>query len=65
MYAVNANIKNYPMNTTHHQPKQGFLVLQVIKNILSKIKQKPEVYPIRYYKKNKRFRSNINRTNVK
>lgn len=53
------------MNRTPEQPKSGFIVVQVIKNFISKIRQNPDVYPIRYYKKNKRFRSNINGRNVK
>jgi hypothetical protein len=31
-------------------------LLQGIRNLLGKLRQNPEVYPIRYYKKSKRFR---------
>jgi hypothetical protein len=31
-------------------------LMQGIKNLLDKLRQNPEVYPIRYYKKSKRFR---------
>ncbi|MFN8244686.1 MAG: hypothetical protein U0X40_11585 [Ferruginibacter sp.] len=31
-------------------------VLQVLRNLVEKLRQHPEVYPIRYYKKGKRFR---------
>ncbi len=53
------------MNRTQEQPKSGHIVLQIIKNFISKIRQNPDVYPIRYYKKNKRFRSNVNGHSVK
>ena len=48
------------MNRNQEQAKSGHIVIQVIKNFISKIRQNPDVYPIRYYKKNKRFRSNVN-----
>ncbi|MEO6549995.1 MAG: hypothetical protein ABIN94_18475 [Ferruginibacter sp.] len=31
-------------------------LLQLIKNLLSKIFQKPDVYPVKYYKKARRLR---------
>ena len=33
-------------------------VIYVIKSWISKLRQNPDVYPIRYYKKGKRFRRN-------
>lgn len=33
-------------------------VIYVIKGWLNKLRQNPEVYPIRYYKKGRRFRRN-------
>ncbi len=33
-------------------------LLYLIRNMISKLKQNPDVYPIRYYKKSKRFRRN-------
>jgi hypothetical protein len=53
-------LNNYPMNRNPGQAKSGHIVVQVIKNFISKMRQSPDVYPIRYYKKNKRFRSNVN-----
>lgn len=53
------------MNKPPEQAKSSFIVVQVIKNFISKIRQNPDVYPIRYYKKNKRFRSNFNGHSVK
>lgn len=34
----------------------GPYLLQVFKNFFQKLKQNPEIYPIRYYKKNNRYR---------
>lgn len=31
-------------------------VLQLIRNFINRLKQNPEVYPIKYYKKNSRYR---------
>jgi hypothetical protein len=31
-------------------------LLQVVKNLFSKLRQNPDIYPIRYYKKGKQFR---------
>jgi hypothetical protein len=37
-----------------HQP--GNLLTQFFKNVMDKLRQNPEVYPIRYYKKGKQYR---------
>jgi len=31
-------------------------LLQVVKNFIGKLRQNPDVYPIKYYKKGKQFR---------
>lgn len=54
------------MNKTRYQPQSTHIVLQVIKNFISKIRQNPDIYPIRYYKKsNRRFRRDIDGPAVK
>ncbi len=47
------------------QSTQLHPVLQVVKNLISKLKQNPEVYPIKYYKKGQRFRRNWKSLEVK
>ncbi len=53
------------MNRTPYQAKPGHIVLQLIRNFIGKIRQNPDIYPIRYYKKSRRFRSNFNGQHVK
>jgi len=36
--------------------KTGHVVLQVVRGFFSKLTQSPDIYPIRYYKKSRRFR---------
>ena len=48
------------MTKTPYQAKAGHLLVQVIKNFIGKIRQNPDIYPIRYYKKSRRVRSNFN-----
>jgi hypothetical protein len=57
--------KQIPMNKTQYQAKSGHIVVQAIKNIIGKLRQNPDVYPIRYYKKTRRFGSSLNREAVK
>lgn len=33
-------------------------LIQLVRNLLSKFLQTPDIYPIKYYKKGKRFRRN-------
>jgi hypothetical protein len=33
-------------------------IVQVFKNFINKLRQNPEIYPIKYYKKSPRFRRN-------
>jgi hypothetical protein len=44
---------NNQTQTTHIHP-----VIQVVKNFINKLRQNPDVYPIKYYKKGQRFRRN-------
>jgi hypothetical protein len=44
------------MKTPNNQQKTKNLLVQVVMNFLGKIRQNPDVYPIRYYKKGKQFR---------
>jgi hypothetical protein len=53
------------MNRTPYHAKSGHIVVQAIRSFISKIRQNPEIYPIRYYKKNRRFRTNFNSQLVK
>lgn len=53
------------MIKTSYQEKSGHIVVQAIKSFISKLRQNPDVYPIRYYKKNRRFRSSAERQLVK
>jgi hypothetical protein len=53
------------MYKTPYQAKSGHIVVQVIKSFIGKLRQNPDVYPIRYYKKNRRFSSSFNREAVK
>ncbi len=47
------------------QSNQLHPVLQVVKNLISKLRQSPDVYPIKYYKKGQRFRRNWKSPEVK
>ncbi len=44
------------MKTPNNQQKTKNLLVQVVMNFLGKLRQNPDVYPIRYYKKGKQFR---------
>ncbi len=39
-----------------NQPSAIHPLVQIIKSFMGKIRQNPDVYPIRYYKKGKQFR---------
>ncbi len=41
--------------TAMKQPSSNSLV-QAVKNLFGKLRQSPDVYPIKYYKKGKQFR---------
>jgi len=53
------------MIKTSYQEKSGHIVVQAIKSFISKLRQNPDVYPIRYYKKSRKFRTNAERQFVK
>jgi len=53
------------MNKTPYQAKSGHIVVQAIKSFIGKLRQNPDVYPIRYYKKNRRFGGSFSRPAVK
>jgi hypothetical protein len=61
----NRYAKHLSMNKTPSQAKSGHIVLQAIKNFIGKLRQNPDVYPIRYYKKTRRYGSNFDRQAVK
>ena len=53
------------MNRPKNQPNSSHIVVQVIKNFIGKIRQNPDIYPIRYYKKNRKFQRNFSEQAVK
>lgn len=53
------------MNRNPYQAKSGHVIVQAIRSFIDKLRQNPDVYPIRYYKKNRKFRSNFNSNAVK
>ncbi len=52
------------MNTTN-QPSTIHPVVYALKKFFSKLRQNPEIYPIKYYKKGQRFRRNWKQPMVK
>lgn len=58
-------VKQISMNKTPYQAKSGHFVVQAIKTIIGKLRQNPDVYPIRYYKKSRRLSNGYNRQMVK
>ncbi|WP_301923756.1 hypothetical protein [Ferruginibacter sp.] len=38
----------------------GFPVMQLVKNVINKLMQTPDIYPIKYYKKGKKASRNRN-----
>ena len=53
------------MNKPKYQTQSIHPLIQVIKDFIGKIRQNPDIYPIRYYKKNRRFRRDFNGPAVK
>ena len=53
------------MNKTKYQTQSSTLLVQVIRNFIGKIRQNPDIYPIRYYKKSRKFRRDLNGPAVK
>lgn len=58
-------ITNNTMNRIKPQTQSTHLVIQFIKDFIGKIRQNPDVYPIRYYKKNRKFQRNFEGTAIK
>lgn len=44
------------MKTPTNQQSTKNLLVQVVRNIIGRLRQNPDVYTIRYYKKGKQFR---------
>lgn len=53
------------MNRIKYQAKTDHILVQVVKRFIGKLRQNPDIYPIRYYKKNRRFRNDFNSQGVK
>lgn len=53
------------MNKTKYQGQSSHVIVQAIRNFFDKIRQNPDVYPIRYYKKNRKYRKDFNGPAVK
>lgn len=53
------------MNKAPYQANKSHIVVQVVKNFIARIRQNPEIYPIRYYKKNRKFRPHFKADTVK
>ena len=41
------------------------VMMQAVKNFISKLRQNPDIYPIRYYKKTRRIRKNWQGSSLK
>lgn len=48
-----------------YQAQSTNALTQAIRNFIGKIKQSPDIYPIRYYKKNRRFKRDMDGPAVK
>jgi hypothetical protein len=46
--------KNFAMNSVKTQ--SASVLTQFFKNVMDKLRQSPDVYPIKYYKKGKQYR---------
>jgi|GEM_PF-2661752 len=53
------------MNKTIYQSKSEHVFVQFLKNLVSKFRQNPDVYPIRYYKKSRKPHSSLTGRGVK
>jgi len=53
------------MYKTAYPAKTGHIIVQLVKGFIHKMRQNPDVYPIRYYKKSRRLRSNTSVPSVK
>lgn len=53
------------MYKTSYPVKSEHTIVHFIKSFISKLRQNPDVYPIRYYKKSRRFRGNTSGRSAK
>jgi hypothetical protein len=53
------------MNKIQNQAKPGHIIVRAIISFIGRLRQNPDVYPIRYYKKNRRFRNNFDGQTIK
>lgn len=53
------------MNKTENKTQSTHVVVQAIKNFIGKIRQNPDIYPIRYYKKDRRVKRKYDSPAVK
>ena len=44
------------MEKSRYPEKPAYPLVQLIKKFIGKLRQSPDIYPIRYYKKSRRFR---------
>jgi len=44
------------MSNPQPRSNSSHIVIQTVRNFINKLRQNPEIYPIRYYKKSRRFR---------
>lgn len=47
------------MTKVKYQTKNSHILVQMIKDFIGKLRQNPDMYPIRYYKKGRRFRKDF------
>lgn len=47
------------MNKAQYKANKSHIVIQAVMDFIARIRQNPEIYPIRYYKKNRKFRSHF------
>ncbi len=53
------------MNTIKTEFVSKYSITGIVRAFINKIRQNPDIYPIRYYKKNRRFRRNWQGSAVK
>jgi hypothetical protein len=46
------------MNTNNNEFATKYSIAGMVRNFINKMRQNPDIYPIRYYKKSRRFRRN-------
>jgi hypothetical protein len=53
------------MSTNNNEVNTKYSLAGIVRNFIHKLRQSPDIYPIRYYKKNRRFRRHWQITAVK